>query len=152
MASRPEPTDTNEKQPSGTLSGPPKDANNQPCRPGNNQKGKTGSGNSHAGFRGDTEKMKGFVFELTTRDSQMTDTLDMLKQYVRTTYTSAPVMGTLFLRVPVAPVIKRPAAKPVPMGEPEKEGGPATLTDFDTELFKEQVRSYGKRLRALNET
>ena len=149
MASRPEPTDTNEKQPSGTPSGSPKDANNQPRRPGNNQKGKTGSGNSHAGFRGDTEKMKGFVFELPTRDSQMTDTLDMLKRYVRTTYTSAPAMGTLFLRVPVAPEIKRPAPKPVPTGEPEKRGGPATLTDFDTELFKEQVRSYGKKVEGL---
>ena len=150
MSSKPEPSDLERKQPSGTPSGSSEDGNNQPRRPGNNnQKGKTGSGNGHTGFRGDTEKMKGFVFELLTRDSQMTDTLDMLKHYVRTTYTSAPAMGTLFLCVPTAPAIKKPAPKPVPTGEPEKEGGPATLTDFDTELFKEQVWSYGKKVEGL---
>ena len=106
MASRPEPTDLGGKQPGGAPSGPPKDNNNQPKRPtNNNAKGKGGTGNSTSGFRGDTEKMKGFVFELPTRDSQMTDTLDMLKRYVRTTYTSAPAMGTLFLRVPTAPAV-----------------------------------------------
>ena len=128
---------------------PPEEANSQTKRQNNNQKGKPGTGNSSTGFRGDTEKMKGFVFELPARDSQMTDTLDMLKRYVRTTYTSAPAMGTLFLHVPTAPTVKKPASKPVPTGEPEKEGGPPTLTDFDTELFKERVRSYGKKVELL---
>ena len=93
--------------------------------------------------------MKGFVFELPTKDSQMTDTLDMLKRYVRTTYTSAPAMGTLFLRIPTAPAVKKPPAKPVPTGEPDKPGGPNELTDFDKELFKEHVRSYGKKVEVL---
>ena len=151
MTSRHEPTDLGGKQPGGAPSTPPEDSNNQPKRPtNNNPKGKGNTaGNSISNFRGDTEKMKGFVFELPTRDSQMTDTLDMLKRYVRTTYTSAPAMGTLFLRVPTAPAVKKPSAKPVPTGEPDKPGGPNTLTDFDKELFKEHVRSYGKKVEVL---
>ena len=150
MASRPEPSDLADKQPGGALSATPGDSNNQPKRPNNsNAKGKASTGNSTSGFRGDTEKMKGFVFELPTKDSQMTDTLDMLKRYVRTMYTSAPAMGTLFLQTPTAPAVKKPPAKPVPTGEPDKPGGPNELTDFDKELFKEHVRSYRKKVEVL---
>ena len=141
--------ETDNKQPGGNPSGPPSEGST-PRRTNNNSDKKKGeTGNSTTGFRGDTEKMKGFVFELPTCDSQMTDTIDMLKRYARLTYTSAPSMGSLFLRVPKQPEIKKPGAKPIPTGEPEKRGGPPTITVFDTELFKVEVSNYGKEVRGL---
>lgn len=149
MTNKSELSDLGGKQPSGNPPGQPKGANNQARRQNNSQKGKPRTRNSSTGFCGDTEKMKGFVFELPLRDSQMTDTLDMLKCYVCTTYTSAPAMGTLFLQVPTAPTVKKLASKLVPMGEPVTKGSPPTLTDFDTELFKEHIQSYGKKVELL---
>ena len=141
--------DTDNKQPGGTPPGPASEGGPPRRTNNNNDKRKGETGNSTTGFRGNTEKMKGFVFELPTRNNQMTDTIDMLKRYARMTYVSAPSMGSLFLRVPKQPEIKRPGAKPIPTGEPEKEGGPPTITVFDTEIFKVEVSTYGKEVRGL---
>lgn len=63
----------------------------------NPQKGKANtSGNSGTGFCSDTEKMCRYVFEVPPRNSQMSDTLDVLKRYVQSNYKSAPLMCTLF--------------------------------------------------------
>ena len=115
------------------------------------QRGKpTQSGNGTNGFRGDTDKMRGYVFEVPPRNSQLSDTLDMLKRYVRFTYKSAPIMCSLFAIKPTKPAVQKPAASAIPTGAPATKGGAAVLTDFDREIYREQVKSYRQELLDLN--
>ena len=104
-------------------------------RTGNNNNRGRASGNGTGTFRGETEKMRGFVFELPARNSQLTETLDMLKHYVRLTYDSSPIMACLFSRTATKPEVTVPPKQPVPTGEPATPNSDATLTEFDKEIF-----------------
>ena len=118
-------------------------------RPNNNNTRGRASGNGTGNFRGETDKMRGFVFELPAKNSQLTETLDMLKRYVRLTYDSSPIMACLFSRKATNPKVTVPPKQPVPTGEPSTPNGDATLTEFDKEIFRDQVRSYRKEVREL---
>ena len=94
--------------------------------------------------------MRGYVFEVPPRNSQLSDTLDMLKRYVRFTYKSAPIMCSLFATKPTKPAVKKPAASAVPTGALSTKGGNPVLTDFDREIYREQVKSYRQELLDLD--
>ena len=120
--------------------------NNAP--PGQRQPGtKSTSGNSATNFRGDTEKMRGYVFELPAKGSQLTETMDMLKRFSSTTYETGRWLATLFTKQPEMPTVERPPDDATPTGT-DKEGNPR-VTDLDRESFKEQVKSYCQDVRDL---
>ena len=151
MSSNSESNPDHAGQHTGTSTGQDAHAGGNPKRHGNNHqtpaqtntKNKANmSGNSGTGFRGDTEKMRGYVFEVPPRSSQMSDTLDMLKRYVRSNYKSAPLLCTLFATKPTKPVVKKPSDSAVPTGAPTTKDGKPVLTDFDKEIYKETVKGY----------
>ena len=146
----------NPPTPPGNTNPPPGDQGGPPStnrRGGNNannqrhQNARNTSGNSATTFRGDTEGMRGYVFELPAKGSQLTETLDMLKRFSSTTYDTGRWLATLFAKKPAMPAIEKPPDDATPTGT-DKAGNPR-VTDLDRESFKEQVKSYWKDVRDL---
>ena len=128
----------------------PASANRRGNNNTNNQRhhgGRNTNGNSATTFRGDTEGMRGYVFELPAKGSQLTETLDMLKRFSSTTYDTGRWLATLFAKKPTTPTVEKPPDDATPTGT-DKAGNPR-VTDLDRESFKEQVKSYWKDVRDL---
>ena len=146
-------TDTSTGQDVHSGGNPKKHGNTHQTPTSTNTKNKANmSGNSGTGFRGDAEKMRGYVFEVPPRNSQMSDTLDMLKRYVRSNYKSAPLLCTLFATKPTKPAVEKPSDSAVPTGAPTTKGGQPVLTDFDKEIYKEPSRGTLLNARTWNGT
>ena len=140
---------TGEQRQQGSQSNPQRQGNQRRNRNDSSRTNKTNKprGNGSNGFRGDTAAMGGFVFESPTRGSQLTETMEMLKRFVQSTYPSGPTMVSLFLDTPKAPEVKKPGKAPKATGK-DTNGDPE-VTPFDELLFHEEVKAYRKEDKAL---
>ena len=134
---------------------------------GNNNNNNSNSNNNKSTktapkFYGNTEAMKGHVFELpvTKRNAdQFPKGMEMLRQFVAKTYASATEMQSLFVSNPRTPAVPRPppfAEKTSPVlnnkGEETFDADGNVIcesNDFDKEFHRTQVQQYFKDTRQL---